>query len=272
MRIIGAIFVILTTASLVACDETTPDKQAPAEITITGVNTKVETDAVAEAFRIFKDQCPKLFTEYWTDVVSAEGELKPMVKDVGNDLAIKFPMAKAYGWSQSLQLRIRMSDAPSAIPASVGAAFQTLFFDLGGGRSPGIFAFKDASAKVCEFKKQSAKGAFHPVEALTVLDTDPRLLQLVEATDNNAETWQAASGNIWSGVKLYFGPHKRYVGEVVGGTDRESLTSGELTRGVVVKMAGETLEWKNRDAIVLGAWYIRRDDPALNRQQWRTIN
>ena len=84
-----------------------------------------------------------------------------------------------------------------------------------------------------------------------------------------------AASNIWTGVKLYYGPAKMYVGEVMGGCGR-SFGMGsrcappwESERMVLVRFPSGSTEWKSRDAIVKGPWYVRRNDPALGQQVWR---
>lgn len=80
--------------------------------------------------------------------------------------------------------------------------------------------------------------------------------------------WRRASGRIWSGVKLYYGPNKMPVGEVMGGNDDYVSPTGLRFRGVKVKMASGSAEWKDREAIVSGQWFVRADDPAIDRMEW----
>lgn len=67
--------------------------------------------------------------------------------------------------------------------------------------------------------------------------------------------WLTAAGNIWPGVSLYHGTDetKRLVGRVID-------ADGETVR---VKYPSGSIEPKHREAIVVGGWYVRRDDPAL---------
>lgn len=84
-----------------------------------------------------------------------------------------------------------------------------------------------------------------------------------------SEPWTLATGNLWSGVTLYYGPKKMKVGEVLGGSDGEIQVGSRKMKAVLVKMDGGRSEWKSRDAIVTGAWYVRTDDPALKAMNWR---
>ncbi len=78
-----------------------------------------------------------------------------------------------------------------------------------------------------------------------------------------------ASTRMWSGVKLYYGPNKIYVGEILGGNRRYTCPiTGSTFRGIKMRMGSGSIQWKNRDAIVDGDWYVRRDDPVLKRMEW----
>ena len=92
----------------------------------------------------------------------------------------------------------------------------------------------------------------------------------VESRTQPKSEWIRASGNLWTGVKLYYGsgPEKRYVGEVLGGNDKYvDPYTGRKFRGLKIRMSGGSTEWKNRKAVI--AWgYVKRDDPALDRMEW----
>lgn len=74
------------------------------------------------------------------------------------------------------------------------------------------------------------------------------------------QKWTLAAGNIWPGVSLYYGPKRMLVGEIVDWSDDAPTPSG---KGVLVRMKNGSVEWKDREAIVLGPWYVRLDDPAV---------
>jgi hypothetical protein len=81
--------------------------------------------------------------------------------------------------------------------------------------------------------------------------------------------WVDAGGHLWTGVKLYYGPARVYVGDVLGGNENYvDPFTGDKMRGLKVRMANGGDEWKDRDAVNLGPWYVRRDDPALARKEW----
>ena len=94
----------------------------------------------------------------------------------------------------------------------------------------------------------------------------------VQSKPTVAETWMPAAGNLWTGVTLYFGPKKMLVGEVMGGSADNISFGDQVAKGVLIKMSGGTDEWKSRDAIVGGAWYVRSDDAALKNMKWRTFH
>ena len=95
-------------------------------------------------------------------------------------------------------------------------------------------------------------------------------------TSSGEESLQAAGyiragGNLWTGVKLYYGSARMYCCEVLGGNERYvSPTTGERFRGLKVLYPDGKQEWKDRSAVNSGPWYVRRDDPALQQQQWRS--
>lgn len=91
------------------------------------------------------------------------------------------------------------------------------------------------------------------------------------AADGPASPWLSPAGRIWTGVILWYGEGdtKMRVGEVLGGNDDyvDPIT-GQQFRGIKLRMASGKAEWKNRDAIIDGGWYVRADDPAIARQEW----
>jgi hypothetical protein len=63
-----------------------------------------------------------------------------------------------------------------------------------------------------------------------------------------------------------------FVGEVLGGNDRYVSPAGDRFRGVKIRMAGGSVEWKDRSAVAAGEWYVRRNDPALTRRDWEIFD
>lgn len=82
--------------------------------------------------------------------------------------------------------------------------------------------------------------------------------------------WRPLSGNIWSGVKTYYGPGHRYVGEILGGnSDYVDPMTGQKIRGVKIRYPSGSEEWKDRDAIIQDArWQVNANDPALDAMLW----
>jgi len=89
--------------------------------------------------------------------------------------------------------------------------------------------------------------------------------------NSNEECWKKAGGNLWAGVMLYYGPSRMVVGTVLGGNERYRSPSGDTFRGLKIRYPSGSEEWKDRNAVNLGPWYIRCDDPALARMEWYTI-
>lgn len=89
------------------------------------------------------------------------------------------------------------------------------------------------------------------------------------------QQWVRASGNLWAGEKLYFGPDpatRWLVGEVLGGNDRHTdPVTGQTYRGLKIRYPDGHSEWKERNAVISGAWYIKRDDPALAAERWAVL-
>lgn len=81
----------------------------------------------------------------------------------------------------------------------------------------------------------------------------------------------SASSNIWTGVKLYerSGSDLTYFAEVVGGSEHHSDGSGSAIRAVKVRYSDGSEEWKRRDLIQ--SLFIKADDPALRRMEWRPL-
>jgi len=87
-----------------------------------------------------------------------------------------------------------------------------------------------------------------------------------------AQEWELASGNIWTGVVLYFGQNKMEVGTIQGGNDDYISPTGQKFRGVKLTTDAGTVEWKDRDAIATGDWYVKADDPALTQYRWEILS
>ncbi len=76
-------------------------------------------------------------------------------------------------------------------------------------------------------------------------------------------------GNIWSGVKVYYGSgsQKAYGFEILGGS--ESCPSMPSGRGLRVRDPNGKEEWKDRDYIIMsGLFYLIEGDPALEKIEW----
>ncbi|MFH1098052.1 MAG: hypothetical protein V1749_11235 [Candidatus Desantisbacteria bacterium] len=70
--------------------------------------------------------------------------------------------------------------------------------------------------------------------------------------------------NLRTSVELYYGSSKMYVGQILGKNDKYvDLHTGLKFKGVKILKKGGLTEWKSRDEIVGGDWYIKADDPAI---------
>lgn len=92
------------------------------------------------------------------------------------------------------------------------------------------------------------------------------------ATETANDTWQEAAGNIWTGVTLYVGPKKEVVGQVLGGSNGAIAIGDQVFEGVKIRMVSGAEEWKRRDIIVSGDWFVQSDDPALKAYQWQMFS
>jgi hypothetical protein len=93
--------------------------------------------------------------------------------------------------------------------------------------------------------------------------------KMVEAAELN-KGFMKSDSNLWAGVELYFGPGKMYVGKVLGGNEKYTdPVTGRTFRGLKLQMKSGSIEWKDRDAVISGDWYVKESDPALARKDWK---
>ncbi|WP_332117254.1 hypothetical protein [Azorhizobium caulinodans] len=122
---------------------------------------QADFDKALEAFRTL---CKPLGTSGWSDVVEVQGEFF-------DEYAAH---RRAKGWTKTLSLRIKLANPPLKLPASddrVGVVGgHVLYFDIGGGKEPGVFSSKRVSQFVCGFPI-SAQGSdvFTPDPAFAFL-------------------------------------------------------------------------------------------------------
>lgn len=95
--------------------------------------------------------------------------------------------------------------------------------------------------------------------------TEPGHSKLSSASNG----WIKASTNIWTGVKIYYGPHKTYIGEVLGGNEKYvDPVTGRQFRGLKLIMYNGSIEWRERKDIEIGKYYVKDNDPALKKMDW----
>lgn len=124
---------------------------------------------------------------------------------------------------------------------------------------------KDAEQKL-EEKNQQKKAEEEKKQAETK-QAENNQTNTEQKNNQTTSKWISPSGNIYIGVKLYYGAgdEKMYVGEVVDISEKVRMANGKTFRGVCLKMYGGSIEWKDRNEIILsGKWYVKSDDPALN--------
>ena len=91
----------------------------------------------------------------------------------------------------------------------------------------------------------------------------------VSQPKETADEYVSAAGRLWTGVQLYYGPSKSLVGEVLGGNSNYvDPISGQSFRGIKIRMIDGSSEWKDRDAVVSGQWFVKANDPAIRRAEW----
>jgi len=81
-------------------------------------------------------------------------------------------------------------------------------------------------------------------EVIKLLNQELKKYKQVEKEVNLSE-WKSASGNMWSNVKLYYGPKKMYVGQIIC-FDKNHNLYGEIIDGVKIKSYSGSHEWKTR--------------------------
>ena len=124
---------------------------------------------------------------------------------------------------------------------------------------------KDAEQKL-EEKNQQKKAEEEKKQAETK-QAENNQTNTEQKNNQTTSKWISPSGNIYIGVKLYYGAgdEKMYVGEVVDISEKVRMANGKTFRGVCLKMYGGSREWNDRNEIILsGKWYVKSDDPALN--------
>src|ERR1700682_2752973 len=65
----------------------------------------------------------------------------------------------------------------------------------------------------------------------------------------NCKTWMRASGNMWTGVRVYAAANTNtYVGTIIGGSEHHYDREQNLTfRGVVIQYPNSVRQWKLRN-------------------------
>lgn len=141
--LLAAVFTLL----VIGCSEPEPD----VTIDVKGTFNQAEADIVTNAINAFKKSCAPLFEEYWQDVISATAGVESQIMDAGEGRTLKMPFAEKYGWHDTIQLVINVSESPEKIPTQFNAAGHTLYYRLGGGDQPGVSVNKMPSALICGY-------------------------------------------------------------------------------------------------------------------------
>jgi hypothetical protein len=147
-----------------------------------------------------------------------------------------------------------------------------------------------STASVCphcgeeySIKKKQKNKSFHPITKIFIIVTVILLARQFLFPEKNttggykdntssSNSFLRASSNLWTGVKLYYGPNKEYVFDVVGGNDNYKSNSGEEMRGLLVKYPSGNMEWKDRNYIIKGdKYWVKNNDPALKEEKWMVI-
>ncbi len=88
-------------------------------------------------------------------------------------------------------------------------------------------------------------------------------------TDLTVVQYLPLLGKIWAGVKVYYGSsaQKAYGFEILGGSENcSAMPSG---RGLKVRYQDGTIEWKDRNNILMSdIYFVRADDPAIKALDW----
>lgn len=149
------IVLLLAALALAGCGE-----DEPALIDVKGSHGKPDAAAIWGAIVAFQQACPDLSGKYWGDVESATAEVAP---------AMPYRV-DAHGWRSELRIEIRIARSPKDIPKGFRAGGEVLFYQLGGGRSPGINASKDIAQRLCPMPVNADADTHKPWPAMAVMD------------------------------------------------------------------------------------------------------
>lgn len=125
---------------------------------------KVSREQVDQALAAFRAACVPLGGKYWGDVIEA--------KAVVQDTFAEYRQRK--GWGAEIELSVKLPDDPKIMPAATDAygvaAGHTLWYYLGGGDDPGVFAKKRVSQGLCGLRpNEDGADGFLRVPDLKVL-------------------------------------------------------------------------------------------------------
>jgi hypothetical protein len=240
MRTLAA---FLALALLAGCDDPVPP--APAEITIKIPEQASEEDrtVIARAVKAFLTACPAIADGFGKRYTLLKADLPAEPFDY---------QAEGWGWTRMVYVEVKRDDG------------HVLHFVLGGGRDNGVLSRKSISAEACGWAGNTdGSDTFHPLAEMKFLDDGRYENPLTAVPTGPAVDWKPAAGNIWPGVRLYFGDWRVPTGTVVDFDENHVTDSGRKIRAVLVRMESGALEWKDRESIVSGPWFVRADDPAM---------
>lgn len=162
---IGSLILLGGTVILVAvANNHASDKVSRVNFSVEMKDNTVSKEAIEAALLAFAQSCEPLTTRYWQDVAWAKAVVEP-VPDY-----VRF--LKDKGWSYQIEVEIALLDKTRVIPikdeyAVPGGAH--LWYNLGGGHTPGFFASKTISQAMCGMPLDGSKKVFRDVPALQVL-------------------------------------------------------------------------------------------------------
>lgn len=157
--------IVAAALGLSACSAPPEDENlatAPIEFQIK--SSRVSQEDLDRALQIFRRACTPLGGAYWRDVEAVRVEVRDEYAD----------HRLGRGWKTEIAIAVVLPDELNVIPSyddRVGAiSGQTLWYNVGGGRSPGILAGKRSAQMLCGMPIGDGEDTFKAVPELSFLD------------------------------------------------------------------------------------------------------
>lgn len=123
------------------------------------------------AFEIFVKECGPLFREYLPDLdrisirVTNTGR-QDRAQTAAEALLCRDIRDQEYGWSVIIEVRIQLQESTRFIPFQYRPWGQTLTYEIGGGRKPGILSRKSIEQLLCGWPDARGENYLRQIPAL----------------------------------------------------------------------------------------------------------